>query len=325
MLLTGGTGLVGSHLAELLAQKGYRVRCLVRNPERLGWLEQVAGVQIVKGDCLHPASLQAAVKDVDIVIHAAGLTKAIRTRDYYDVNHVGTRNLLEACDQHRAGIRKFVLVSSQAAVGPGREGQPVQAATEPHPISDYGRSKLLAEQETLRYGHRFSVVIVRPSAVYGPRDRDMFELFRWASKGLFLKIAGGERFINLCYVADCAAALLLAAERPVATGSVYYAAESHPYSWTEFRALLLATGKVQARTIVLPYPVAYFVGALADAAAYMTGRPLITGRQKMREAAQTYWTCDLSKTEKDLGFRAKHPLESGLAITWKWYRDQGWL
>ncbi len=325
ILLTGGTGLVGSHLAELLVSRGYGVRCLVRNPRRPGWLETAGGVRIVEGDCLSPASLQNAVKGVDLVIHAAGLTKAVRTRHYYEVNHRGTKNLLEACLTHGRGIRKFVLVSSQAAVGPGGNNQPVHDASEPHPVSDYGKSKLLAEQEALRQQSRLSVVIVRPSAIYGPRDRDMFQVFQWAARGVFLKISGEERFLNLCYVADCAEALLLAAEQPTASGSIYYAAESRPYSWTEFRDLLLAAGGKRARTVVLPYPAAYMMGALADVAAFTTGKALITSRQKIREAAQTYWTCDLTKTERELGFRAGHQLASGLAITWKWYRDQGWL
>ena len=117
VLVTGGTGLVGSHLVELLLRKGYAVTCLVRDPRRTQWLAGM-NVDFVQGDCVRPESLAPAVRGVSIVFHLAGLTKAKHVRDYYRVNHLGTRNILEACARHNPAIRKFVLVSSLAAAGP---------------------------------------------------------------------------------------------------------------------------------------------------------------------------------------------------------------
>src|SRR6266508_2168624 len=145
-LVTGGTGLVGSHLVEMLLQKGYAVTCLVRYPQRPHWLTGM-NVDLVQGDCLNPESLVPAVRGASIVFHLAGLTKAMHARDYYLVNHIGTRNILEACARHNPAVGKFVLISSLAAAGPSPDGRPVRDTDVPRPVSDYGRSKLLAEEE----------------------------------------------------------------------------------------------------------------------------------------------------------------------------------
>jgi nucleoside-diphosphate-sugar epimerase len=323
-LVTGGTGFVGSHLVELLLSRGYDVTCLVRDPARLRWLRGL-NVHIVQGDCNQPASLVSAVREVSVVFHVAGLTKARRAREYYAVNHDGTRNLLEACARHNPGLKKFLLVSSLAAAGPSPDGTPCMTDAAPHPITDYGRSKLLAEKETLKYKDLFPVVIMRPSVVYGPRDRDMFELFRWARRGLTIEITGGERYINPCYVGDLAAAMLAAGEKNTTSGNIYFVAENRAYSWSEFKADLLASGGVKAHTIKIPYAAAYVIGIASEFGSLFTSRPALTNRQKVLEAAQKYWICDITKTEKELGFRHEYPLRKGLEITWQWYRDNNWL
>jgi nucleoside-diphosphate-sugar epimerase len=324
VLVTGGTGLVGSHLVELLIRHGYQVSCLVRDPGRLRWLTGL-NVTLVHGDCSSPASLGPAVRDASIIFHAAGLTKARRAKEYYEVNHLGTRHLLDACARFGRDIKKFILVSSLAAAGPSPEGRPLTDSDRPNPVSDYGRSKQLAEEETLQYRDRIPVVIMRPSAVYGPRDADMFELFRWASRGLWVELAGGDRFINPCFVLDLATALLGAAQKPTRSGNIYFVAEDRAYSWSEFKDVLVSTGGVKARTISLPYWAAYLVALASEAGGLLSSKPALTNRQKIHEAVQKYWLCDLSNIRKDLGFVAEYPLTRGLAITWKWYRENGWL
>ena len=151
----------------------------------------------------------------------------------------------------------------------------------PHPVSDYGRSKLLAEDEARAYKDRLPVVIIRPPSVYGPRDTDVYELFRWASRGLTIEMTGGDRYLNLCYVEDLTAALLLSAEFGTESGSIYFVAEKRAYSWSEFRAVLLSTGRVKARAIKLPYGAAYLIGfAVRNRQACLPKDPrLRTGRR----------------------------------------------
>lgn len=323
VLVTGGTGFVGSHLVELLLRRGYEVTCLVRDLGKPRWLQGLPA-RLVEGDCADPRSLREAVRGQSVVFHVAGLTKALRPREYYEVNHLGTRNLLEACAREGRGIRKFMLVSSLAAAGPASQGRAVTDADIPHPVSDYGRSKLMAETETLRFRERFPIVILRPTAVYGPRDADVFEVFRWASKGLILDLRG-ERFLNWCYVGDLAEALVLAGERQVPGGSVYFVAEDRVYSLTEFHQALQRSGGVTARVISVPLWAGWAIGAAAEAAGLLRGRAPIMNRQKVCEASQRYWTCDLGKARAELGFTARVPLEEGLKRTWQWYRENNWI
>ncbi|HLO25869.1 MAG TPA: hypothetical protein VK187_07135, partial [Geobacteraceae bacterium] len=135
----------------------------------------------------------------------------------------------------------------------------------------------------------------------------------------------GERYLNLCYVEDLAAAVLLSAERRTESGGVYFVAEKRSYSWSEFRELLLSTGGVQAHTMKLPYGAAYVIGLVSEIGSLYTNRPALTNRQKVREAAQRYWLCDVGKIEHDLCFRAEYPLQKGLELTWQWYRKNKWL
>jgi len=324
VLVTGGTGFVGSHLTELLLKNGYSVVCLVRDPKNRRWLSGL-NVETMTGDCLLPDTLPRAVRDVSLVVHAAGLTKAKRAGEYYEVNQVGTRNIVEACLRHNPGLEQLVFISSQAAAGPSLDGNPVTAQDVPHPVSDYGKSKLFAEQEVLKYKDRLPVVILRPSAVYGPRDRDMFEFFRWAARGLTLEIRGEERLLNFCYVGDLAQAISLCLVKRPVSGSIYFVAENRPYSWSEFRDSLLTTGNVKAVTIKIPKMAAYVIGLLSELGSLFSSRPALTNRQKVREAMQHYWTCDLVVIEKELGFKSAFPLQQGLSSTWRWYRDNNWL
>jgi nucleoside-diphosphate-sugar epimerase len=192
-------------------------------------------------------------------------------------------------------------------------------------VSDYGRSKLLAEGEVLGFKECFPVVILRPSSVYGPRDTDIYELFRGASRGLTFEMTGGDRYFNLCYVEDLAAALLLSSEHKTESGSIYFVSENRSCSWSEFRELLLLTGNVTARTIKLPYGTAYLMGLASEIGSLFTNRPALVNRQKVREASQRYWLCDTGKIENDLRFRAEYPLQKGLELTWQWYRKNRWL
>jgi len=324
VLVTGGTGFIGSHLVERLLINGYDVTCLVRDLRHLRWLEGL-GVRLTQGDCTRPESLVDAIQGVSFVFHCAGVTKANHARDYYSVNHLGTKNLLEACSRYNPGIGKIILVSSQAAAGPSPDNRAIDEGNPARPVSDYGRSKLLAEAEVLCYKDRLPVLIIRPTSVYGPRDADIYELFRLACRGLTIEMTGGDRYLNFCYVEDLTAALLLSAEFRTESGSIYFVAENRDYSWSEFRALLLSTGGVKARTIKVPYAAAYLLGLASEIGGLITHTPALANRQKVREAAQPYWLCDVGKIENDLRFRAEYPLQKGLELTWQWYRKNKWL
>ncbi|HEX5856299.1 MAG TPA: NAD(P)-dependent oxidoreductase, partial [Thermoanaerobaculia bacterium] len=163
--LTGGTGFVGSHVADALLAAGYRVRALARRPDEPGWLKGTAA-EIVPGDVRRPETLEALVAGAAAVVHAAGKTSARNEADYMAANARGTANVVKAARRVAPGAH-VVLVSSQAAGGPSPDGAPVRALDLPRPVSSYGRSKLAGE-EAVRKEPGLAFTILRPCAVYGP-------------------------------------------------------------------------------------------------------------------------------------------------------------
>lgn len=319
ILVTGGTGFIGTHLLERLAAKGEKVRALVRRTRVARALPP--GVQTVYGDLTSGDGLVEALSGSDAVIHLAGVTKALRRDDYYTGNVQATERLARATADR--GIR-LVHVSSLAAIGPAVSGTPLAEDAEAHPLSHYGKSKLEAERLIGQLAPR--AVIVRPPVVYGPRDTDVFQLLKSISKGLVLEIAGGERWFSAIYVKDLVEGLLAAAAAPSsAEGRAYFLAHAKPVSW---RRLGEAAATIMGRNplvVTVPFPIAHGVGACAEVWARLRGKPGIISREKIAEARCMAWTCETARAARELGFVAPTSLDAGLAATLAWYKEAGWL
>jgi nucleoside-diphosphate-sugar epimerase len=318
ILVTGGTGFIGTHLLETLVAKGESVRALVRRTRVPRVL--LSGVETVYGDLSGGDGLSDALRGAHAVIHLAGVTKALRTRDYYTGNVRSTEQLANAMSGR--GMR-LVHVSSLAAIGPSTAGVPLAEDAEPHPLTHYGKSKLEAERLVRRLAP--DAVIVRPPVVYGPRDTDVFQLLKSISKGLVLEIAGGERWFSAIYVKDLVQGLLAAVSAPRAVGRTYFLAHAKPASWGQLGA---SAARIMARTprvVTVPFAVANAVGASAEIWARVTRKPGIVSREKIAEARCMAWTCDTARAAAELGFLAPTSLDEGLAATLSWYKEAGWL
>jgi nucleoside-diphosphate-sugar epimerase len=322
ILVTGGTGFIGRHLLEKLIAKGETVRALVR---RTGVTHRFprslpAGVETVYGDLASGAGLADALRGAHAVIHLAGVTKALRPRDYYTGNVRATEQLAHAMAGR--GMR-LVHVSSLAAMGPATPGAPLAEDAEPHPLTHYGKSKLDAERVVRNLAP--DAVIVRPPVVYGPRDTDVFQLLKSISKGLVLEISGGDRWFSAIYVKDLVEGLLAAAGAPRAAGRAYFLAHAKPVSW---RQLGESAARIMARTprvLTVPFAVANAVGVCGELWARLSGTPGIVSREKIAEARCMAWTCDTGRAASELGFVAPTSLDEGLAATLAWYKEAGWL
>ena len=199
--VTGGTGFVGSHLVDLLLDGGCEVRCLVRDRTRLRWL-QGKPVTLLEGDLGTWEVLREGVSGVDAVFHLAGVTAARSRGEYFSVNSEGSQNVARAALEAASPPGLFLFMSSLAALGPGRTDEAIVEERTAEPVTDYGRSKLEGEKR-LGTMEDLPLVVVRPSAVYGPRDREVYPLFRLAARGI-VPIFNPSARLSLIHVEDLA-------------------------------------------------------------------------------------------------------------------------
>jgi nucleoside-diphosphate-sugar epimerase len=312
VLLTGATGFVGSHVARVLVEAGYEVRCGVRASSSMRWISDLDVERVTLDLGGHPGDLSGAVKNVDLIVHAAGITRARRAEEYNSVNAGITRMLAAAALE--AGVRRFVLISSLAARGPDGSGRPESA---------YGRSKLEAETHLRSLGGQMEAVALRPAAVYGPRDTDLLPLFRMARLG-WLPIPSGAGSLQPVYAEDVARAVLAAAREPASFGP-FPVAETALYTWEDAVAGLEGVFGRTVRAVRLPAAAFILAGRAAELAARHFSAVPVFDERRMRDLAIHTWTCDTSITERALGWRAEVPLFEGLERTARWYRQAGWL
>jgi nucleoside-diphosphate-sugar epimerase len=324
VLVTGGTGFIGSHLVEALLAQGHEVRCLVKDTRRLGWISGLPSVTIVQGGMDEPRSLLAGVRGVDQVYHVAGLTRARAAREFFRVNGEGTRHLVHACLETPSGPRRLVHLSSLAAVGPMPMPTPCAVDVAPRPVSPYGQSKLEGEAAVLGVRDRLHVTVLRPPVVYGPRDRGVLEVARWVARGLLPMPAGPSRSFSLCYVQDLVRAFLIAGESKVASGEIFHVAGDGAFTWEQVGDALGEALGVHPTPLRIPWPILLALATGADAWAWVTGRPQYFSRGKVRDAAG-HWLCDTGKARRQLGIVLGVGLREGAAVTVKWYREAGWL
>ncbi len=323
-LVTGGTGFIGSHLVQALLAAGHEVRCLVRSRQRLRWLHGLE-VELVEGDCRDRAALGRAVAGTDRVFHAAGVTWAVRPEEYFLHNARATLSLIEACLRHAPSLQRFVLVSSQAAAGPAIDRRPTAESDIPRPITPYGASKLAAEYHVLRFADRLPSVIIRPSAVYGPRDRAFLPYFRLARRGFLIEFVKGERIVSLCHVRDAVTGLLTAADSQVGSGSVYFIADPEPYCWRDVEQLVREAVNVAARRVVVPAWCLSMGAAIGQLYGKVTGRNTMLNRARSAELLEPCWSCDASRARRELDFKTMISLRDGLHEAVRWYEEQNWL
>jgi nucleoside-diphosphate-sugar epimerase len=325
VLVTGASGFLGSHIAEQLARDGHAVRVLVRRTSDRSFLRGFETEEAL-GDVTQPESLPAAVAGVDAVVHAAGLVKARSAAEFQSVNAGGTANLLSALNG-AGGLRRLVLVSSLAAHGPSPDGRPRRPDDPPAPVSDYGRSKLLAEEFVRSWANEERpATIIRPPVIYGPRDRATLPLFQAVRRRLAPLLGDGTNAISCVYAEDAARAAAMAATAGDDAPSATYALDDGSvYTWRDFLAAIeQAVGRKALR---LPSPHWAFAAAAFASESYgrLFRRAVSFNRDKYVEMRQRYWVCSHEEIARDLGWKPQVTLGEGTALTAAWYRREGWL
>jgi nucleoside-diphosphate-sugar epimerase len=321
-LITGANGFIGSHLAEKLVQMGYDVSCLARNTSNLTWLDGL-NVKIVRGDFSDKDSLTDCTSNMDYVFHLAGLTKTNCSQEFYSVNTEGTRSLIETATANSPELKRFVYLSSLSAVGPKLNSDMTCEDQEPGPVSDYGKSKLRGEKAVMQYSDRLPVSVLRPSVVYGPRDRELFLMFKFARKGIMPYWGSGHT--SVIYIDDMINAILLAAHNENAIGETFHISDGGFYSNDEVIDAIASSLDVRVHKVKLPRAMLPAVGYLGDGISKLMDKKSMINRDKVKELRHSEWVCNITKAKSSLGFAPQVGIKEGIKWTADWYRIHKWL
>ena len=317
--VTGATGFIGRHLLRALRRRGWSAACLVRRKEAEAEL-RADGWEVVAGHLEDEGALRELTDRTDIVFHVAGLN-AGSGRELARVNVAGSERLGRAA--HLAAAARIVYVSSLAVSGPSRRSHPLDRADVTAPISAYGQSKADGERAVMESGVPFT--IVRPPIVYGPYDRELLRVFRWALKGSVPMVGDGGQELSLVYAADLGEALVAAAERPATLNRTYHVADPDVVVQRDLlKAIGIALGR-RVNLFPLPAALARIALELNGWIAQLSGRRTMLSGDKAAELLAPAWTCVSREFARDARWSAATPLAAGLAATAAWYRESGWL
>jgi len=325
VLITGASGFVGYHLIVEALQKGLEVCAAVRPDSKVDHLKHL-NIRYVHLNYNSVEDLQTEIdkEQYQYVIHAAGITKAKTLDVYNQINAEFSRNLAIAAANAQVPIEKFVFVSSLAAIGPLSDlNLLIQDDSSPNPVTSYGKSKLLAEQYLLSIPN-LPLVIIRPTAVYGPRERDLFVIFKTISKGLDPQIGRFIQQLSFVYVKDLAAALISALELQ-ASQQVYNVSDGNIYSRYALAEAATRILKKKVLRIHLPLSLVSFLAVCMEQLYVKRKDTPVLNKEKMNELTAINWACDTNRIQKDLSFTPRYNLEQGLLETFNWYKDNKWL
>lgn len=320
--VTGGTGFIGSHLAEALLAQGAEVRCLVRTEPK--WLAGL-GIKTYTGDLLDHDTLKAACEGVDYVYHTAGVTRATDQATFEDGNVLGTLAVLDAVKAVAPQVKKVLVTSSLAAIGRCPAGI-ADENTPLDPISRYGESKAEMERRITSYQEELPLVVVRPPAVYGPREKDIFTFFKTVSRGV-CPVVGDLRTptLSLVHVRDLVRGMIQAAESEATVGETYFIGSEEQYSWGDVKDATAAALGHRAIAIALPPAWVVPVGTIVEGAARVFGKYPPLNKEKALEIRDACKMCSTTKARRDFGYRQQVSLREGITETMAWYREVGWL
>ena len=323
ILITGANGFLGSRLCRKFLGESFHVFAGVRKSADLSLLNEL-NVDYRYGDVTQTDTLPAMVKDVDYIVHTAGLVKAKKKHRFFEVNEKGTANLFETIVKHNPGIKKVIYISSTAASGPSQNGRPVTEEDSPHPITTYGRSKLAGEKAALSYSNKFNVVSIRPPGIYGPGDKEMFPFFQAVYKGIRPFIGDSSHQQQLIQVDDLCEAIYLAVTKESQSGAVCFAAESQSYSVKKLINLLAESCGKKGFGLYIPSFLFYIIAVIAHGVSILVGSTPMLTKEKADELLAS-WVVSTKRAEEIFGFRSRIPFAQGAKLTYDWYLKEGWL
>lgn len=326
VLLTGATGFIGSHIADDLLSKGINVRCIIRKSSDLTWLKGKK-VELVEADFNDVSSLEATLDGVDSIIHCAGVIAAKNYEGFIKGNKTATLNLIQAVLNKKIDLKRFLYVSSLMAFGPSKDLQhPVLPYQSMNPLSAYGRSKQETESALEEYKKIIPITIVRPPAVYGPRDKATFSIFKSVYYGIGTLIGFNEKYVSLVSSMDLSRGINEACLSENTIGKSYFISSDEFYTWPQIMAeMKKAFNKKHLLTLKLPHSLVIGLGGFSEFVGKFSKNPPVFDYEKGVVFTQDYWTCSIENAKEDFGYEQKFSLSDGIKITADWYKENKWL
>jgi UDP-glucose 4-epimerase len=326
VLITGASGFIGSFIVEESIKKGYQTFAGIRKGSSKKHLTN-SQINFLELDLNSDTSLDTSLQNfdkqygkLDFVIHTAGVTKSINKADFDAVNFDSTKRLVNALKRNQLVPEKFVFVSSLASYGPGVDTYPITIANQQQPLTEYGKSKLKAE-EFFRENKDFPSVTVNPTAVYGPRDKDFFVLLK--SNHLEVYINNDRQLLSFVHVHDLVDAIFIAMESDAMHQNLLVSDLSN-YTSREFNNLVKKALNVKTISIIVPAAVAGFFAVISEVIGNIKGKTPLLNRERLKEFKAKNWSVNCKQIEQ-FGYTPKYKLEEGIQHTIDWYKNEGWI
>lgn len=329
ILITGASGFIGSFIVEEALKQGFETWAAVRKSSSKEYLQDER-IHFIELNLSSKAQLieQLRPHQFDYVVHAAGVTKCLNKADFRRINTEGTKNLVDALLDLQMPLKRFVFLSSLSVFGAIKEQLPYDEIREddtPKPNTEYGRSKLEAEKYIDSIGSRLPYIILRPTGVYGPREKDYFMMAKSIKQHIDFAVGYQRQDITFVYVTDVVQAVFLALEKGE-TGRKYFLSDGQVYQSTTFSDLIHEElGRPWWLRITAPVWVLRVVTFFGEYIGHMTGKVTALNNDKYNILRQRNWRCDIEPTRHELGFESKVQLKEGVKTTIQWYKDHKWL
>ncbi|MCR9288861.1 MAG: NAD(P)-dependent oxidoreductase [Bacteroidetes bacterium] len=326
ILITGASGFVGGFLVE---------ECLKRNLEVHAGIRKTSSRSYLQDDRIHFFEVDFPNVDLmteklklaqfDYIIHNAGIVAAEKKEDYFRVNTEYTKRFVESIQKSKIPS-KFLYMSSIAAYGPASptdKSDFLKNEYTPAPITSYGKSKLDSEYY-LKTVQDLPYIVVRPTVVYGPREKDLFTFFQFVSRHLQPKIGFQKQDLTFIHVKDLVR-VVVDATLSTQSNKSYFIADGDHYSADELGTYVKKSLNKKTLKLTVPAALAKIVASVFEMSAKSIGRYPTFNVEKVAELTAQNWKCDIAPIKKDFAFKPEFDLETGLQHTIQWYQKNKWL
>ena len=329
ILITGASGFIGSFIVEEALRQGFETWAVVRKSSSRSFLQDER-IHFIELNLSSEEQLKEQLKghQFDYVVHAAGVTKCLHKEDFFRINTEGTKNLVRALIALQMPLKRFVYISSLSIMGAIREEQPYQEIRESdkaQPNTAYGKSKIEAEEWLESLTSQFPYVILRPTGVYGPRERDYFMMAKSIQAHTDFAVGFKQQDITFVYVTDVVQAVFLAMEKGQ-TGRKYFLSDGEVYQSSTFSNLIRKElGNPWWIRITAPIWLLRVITFCGEYIGHLTGKVTALNNDKYHIMKQRNWRCDIEPARRELGYEPKVKLEEGVRRSIQWYKETGWL